>query len=288
MSIKFSRDAYELEDDSDQERAESSDDDINTFLQNTLQQHKRLRRHSFGHKSSSEDEFEKEMAAELNSTMKKIEADHGVESNNAPSTAIAGEMSERCYDNEYFDSDSDDEGTSEEKKKVKHPIPSNDDLLYDPEMDDEDQKWVDKQRRLYQPETRGGHVKPLPTSDAVLNCPGCMSLLCMDCQRHTVYQHQYRAMFVTNCTVRYDQKLHYPNPPAKNAKRKGKTAAKAAPSSAAKEGAGVDCTALATGSSNAASDEIFHPVVCSICNSEVGVYDQDEVYHFFNILTSHT
>ena len=29
------------------------------------------------------------------------------------------------------------------------PIPSNDDLLYDPSMDDEDEKWVLRQREKY-------------------------------------------------------------------------------------------------------------------------------------------
>ena len=27
-------------------------------------------------------------------------------------------------------------------------------------------------------------LKPAPESDAVLNCPCCMTLLCMDCQRY--------------------------------------------------------------------------------------------------------
>lgn len=81
-----------------------------------------------------------------------------------------------------------------EKKKIKRPIPSNDELFYDPEMDDHDQKWIDQQRRAYQPKPTSvvakqqqgqapGKPRPLPLSDAVLNCPGCMSLLCLDCQR---------------------------------------------------------------------------------------------------------
>ena len=34
-----------------------------------------------------------------------------------------------------------------EKKKKKHPVLTNDELFYDPDMDDEDQKWVDDKRR---------------------------------------------------------------------------------------------------------------------------------------------
>ncbi len=86
-----------------------------------------------------------------------------------------------------------------EKKKIKHRKMTNDELLYDPNMDDEDQKWVDSQRRQYQPRGRGvrggagrgqvgqGRDKPaaqkLPNSDAILNCPACMTTLCLDCQR---------------------------------------------------------------------------------------------------------
>ena len=92
-----------------------------------------------------------------------------------------------------------------EKKERKHKILSNDELLYDPDMDKEDEAWVRKQRQNYQPREPAGKknaenqqrkrpaqkgglgkeskVQKLPNSDAVLNCPACMVLLCMDCQR---------------------------------------------------------------------------------------------------------
>lgn len=55
----------------------SSDDDLDVILHGTLQQRKRLnKKRLIGDESSSEDEFEKEMKAELNVTMKKIEANH--------------------------------------------------------------------------------------------------------------------------------------------------------------------------------------------------------------------
>ena len=60
---------------------------------------------------------------------------------------------------------------------------SNDDLLYDPEMDDDDERWVTSQRQRYQPAAGDVTARRLPNSDAVLNCPACMSLLCLDCQR---------------------------------------------------------------------------------------------------------
>ena len=38
-----------------------------------------------------------------------------------------------------------------EKADVNHGVISNDDLFYDPKIDDENQKWVDEKRRRYQP-----------------------------------------------------------------------------------------------------------------------------------------
>lgn len=35
-----------------------------------------------------------------------------------------------------------------------------------------------------------------------------------------------------------------------------------------------------------AGAETLHKVSCSVCSTEVGIIDQDEVYHFFNVLPS--
>jgi len=32
--------------------------------------------------------------------------------------------------------------------------------------------------------------------------------------------------------------------------------------------------------------ETFKEVCCSVCSTEVGVIDQDEIYHFYNVLPS--
>eukprot|EP00435_Cladocopium_sp_Y103_P051157 s401_g15.t2 len=68
------------------------------------------------------------------------------------------------------------------------------DPLHDPEADDEDQKWVED--RLLQPDQC--NVK---ATDAVLNCPGCFTPVCYQCQRHEQYSGQWRATEVRNCTV---------------------------------------------------------------------------------------
>jgi len=35
-----------------------------------------------------------------------------------------------------------------------------------------------------------------------------------------------------------------------------------------------------------ADDQAFHPVKCTECDAVVGVYDAEEIYHFFNVLAS--
>eukprot|EP01121_Diplochlamys_sp_Union-15-3_P021258 TRINITY_DN8569_c0_g1_i1.p1 TRINITY_DN8569_c0_g1~~TRINITY_DN8569_c0_g1_i1.p1 ORF type:complete len:137 (+),score=14.99 TRINITY_DN8569_c0_g1_i1:78-488(+) len=88
-------------------------------------------------------------------------------------------------------------------------------------------------------------------SDAVLDCPCCFETLCYISQRHQIYKTQYRAVFVTdNCVV------------DANAIRKH----------------------LDTKGQN---EQNYSAVKCSSCNTEVGVFDSEEVYHFFNVVPSH-
>lgn len=39
--------------------------------------------------------------------------------------------------------------------------------------------------------------------------------------------------------------------------------------------------------SNQEEEEVYHPVLCTECSTEVAVMDKDEVFHFFNVLASH-
>ena len=82
---------------------------------------------------------------------------------------------------------------------------------------------------------------------------------------------------MTNCSVRMDEVLRYDKTSAqKKTKHRSKRRCNEETESA-----------LADTAANTASDDVYHPVVCSVCNSEVGVYDKDEVYHFFNVLASY-
>ncbi|XP_037072011.1 E2F-associated phosphoprotein-like [Pollicipes pollicipes] len=160
-----------------------------------------------------------------------------------------------------------------ERRRRRRPVLTNDQLLYDPAMDDEDQQWVDRQRQRYLPARPSGsgdlQAKPqkLPRSDAVLNCPACMTMLCLDCQRHELYNNQYRAMFVFNCAVDESEALRYrlKEPP----RRRGRRGAQPAPAA------------------DGEAQQLYNPVRCVTCRTEVAVYDTDEVYHFFNVIASH-
>ncbi|XP_032999613.1 E2F-associated phosphoprotein [Lacerta agilis] len=283
-------DPYVIEEPSDEEPAQSSsEDEVDVLLHGTPDQKRKLIRECLTgeSESSSEDEFQKEMEAELDSTMKNIEGKW--KSQLTGSTSNAGQSGAgspaKYYDDIYFDSDSEDEDkvvAPETRKKRKHQqrrIPTNDELFYDPEEDNRDQAWVDRKRRGYhrlrslhsqQPQAK---LPAIPSSDAVLNCPACMTTLCLDCQRHESYRTQYRAMFVMNCTVIKEEILKYKGPLNKQTKRGHKKIKQSSESIASLE--------------KQEEEEIYHPVKCTECSTEVAVLDKDEVFHFFNVLASH-
>lgn len=77
---------------------------------------------------------------------------------------MAEERSAEYYDDVYFSSssslgeegvvgavgeDGSRDGGKKKKKKTKHRVLTNDELFYDPDMDEDDQKWVNRQRMAY-------------------------------------------------------------------------------------------------------------------------------------------
>ena len=64
-----------------------------------------------------------------------------------------------------------------------------------------------------------------------------------------------------NCSVNTDNKMKFP---VKQKKSKKKSRALPDP------------------------DEYYHPVACDTCRTEVAMYDKDEIYHFFNVVASHS
>jgi hypothetical protein len=179
------------------------------------------------------------------------------------------------------------------------------DLFYDKNADDEDQKWVDEQRSGHSKLTcltaqgKQRQVRKCANSDAVLNCPGCMSLLSLDCQRHSVYKTQYRAMFVFNCDIDLDEKLEFQGSKKSARKKRPFKVGEEADKARSEVAVSSSCTSTGTmGNSNSQECQtgpslgsldgngFYYNVKCSVCQTKIAVRDQDEVYHFFNVLAS--
>ncbi|KAL3649917.1 hypothetical protein CASFOL_006320 [Castilleja foliolosa] len=110
---------------------------------------------------------------------------------------------------------------------------------------------IDEKDELWAHKQRKGQ-----TSDAVLTCPACFTTLCLDCQRHEKQVTRYRAIFVVNCRIKEEEA----QPGSKRTRNEESARGTAA--------------------------ETFKRVCCSVCSTDVGVIDEDEVYHFFNVIPS--
>ena len=75
-------------------------------------------------------------------------------------------------------------------------------------------------------------------------------------------------MFVMNCKADTTKKLTFPVIKSKS-KKKRKT------------------DQQSEFNNEADPEEIFNPVKCNQCSTQVAMFDSDEVYHFFNVLASH-
>lgn len=81
-------------------------------------------------------------------------------------------------------------------------------------------------------------------------------------------------MFVMNCSVNKEEVLRYKIPENRK-KRRGPKKMRSNHEDAAEP-------------AEAQTEELYHPVMCTECSTEVAVYDKDEVFHFFNVLASHS
>ena len=178
---------------------------------------------------------------------------------NNPAVVSAGES-----DNQHHDAEDD-----EDDETLKY---TTDDQLYGANLDDEDEAWVYQNLRSGVAESvavrRSNGQKQLEQakllrprdSDAVLSCPCCFTIVCMDCQRHETYQNQYRAMFVMNICLQ--SKMIY----NKHSKQL--------------EGVTADLEEDET-------TEVYHSVNCVECKTQVAALDmKEEIYHFFGCLAS--
>jgi hypothetical protein len=88
-----------------------------------------------------------------------------------------------------------------------------------------------------------------------LTCPSCFTLLCVQSQAHEEYSGQFRAVFVQNCAVDDNSAMRVRIEEHGNRKEPNQRT------------------------------ERYRPVSCARCSTEVAVLDEDDVYHFCNVLS---
>jgi E2F-associated phosphoprotein len=180
------------------------------------------------------------------------------------------------------------------------------DDLFDDQADEDDEAYVYRHLRsgapsvvdTASPTTKDSekHTKPR-NSDAVLSCPACFRIVCMDCQRHEHYKNQYRAMFVMSVTVRWDLSLQYDPEsrclvPCQPANRSTNSSSQNSAIRCEDDRSNSsDCHPVPCGDGEAnavrADGTIYYTVCCANCHTTVAALDMsDEVYHFSGCLAS--
>ena len=91
-------------------------------------------------------------------------------------------------------------------------------------------------------------------------------------------------MFVVNCSILRDEVLKYFPKPDKRSRKRNKGKQKKQQTTT--EGAAASSERTTEEGEGEGTPELYHPVRCSECNTEVAVFDKDEVFHFFNVLPS--
>ena len=92
-----------------------------------------------------DDDFEKEMSAELEERVQRAEQDGGLRGIMDLPSSVSRKTKDRERNPDLMDSDDEEEEEVEGEERL--PQPSNDELLFDPGSDNEDQKWADRVRR---------------------------------------------------------------------------------------------------------------------------------------------
>lgn len=224
-------------------------------------------------------------------------------------------VSDTCMGGESHD---DDNSSNEGEKMLQN---DEGDELYDAGMDDEDEAYV--YRNL-----RGGVEEPIQVarvrrdprsdnrdvnaqelrlieemnilkprdSDAILSCPCCLNVVCMDCQKHEHYKNQYRAMFVMNIGVQWNRR--YKHDKERNELVEFDDAgvtqviglsneAERSRENVAAVAVECDCEDNHPAALNDKEDDIFYAVHCATCFTDVAVLNmKDELYHFTGCVAS--
>jgi hypothetical protein len=189
--------------------------------------------------------------------------------------------------------------------------PHEPDDLFDDQADDEDEAYVYKHLRSGIEESvtvanksaletndpraliQRQQLKVLKprNSDAVLSCPCCFNIVCMDCQLHEYYKNQYRAMFVMGISVRWDLTLRYDETERTLVQVCASETHDSAETRRCMSSVPIlssDHNEISNDSKNDnENDVIYYTVCCANCQTTVAALDMtDEVYYFSGCLAS--
>jgi hypothetical protein len=186
-------------------------------------------------------------------------------------------------------------------------VKNNDDPWHDEgEEEEELQYHNDNGVQEEEEELVSVHVYKPRTTDAVLSCPCCFNIVCMDCQRHSKYSDQFRAMFVMGIEVDWQTRLiyddvrgglqeapfllpghvlhaptHVPNSPLSQHPRHPSLNSQQQQQVVIEEGHEEE------EGGDPISESSFVSVRCANCRTQVAALDlPQEVYHFFGCLES--
>ena len=120
------------------------------------------------------DEFENEMLKVIEERIHKAEVDGGIKSNyisqdsrdkpksQDKSSQDTSSSNKTLYDPIYFDSDddSDEQSNINSSSQKQREVFSNETLMYDPNLDEEDQAWADNIRSSYQGANKSRYLTP--------------------------------------------------------------------------------------------------------------------------------
>eukprot|EP00667_Euglena_gracilis_P021818 EG_transcript_24036 len=190
------------------------------------------------------------------------------------------------------------------------------DDLFDPEADDDDDRWVWQQVFKGDVKAKGkkAHAR---SSDALLSCPCCFATVCIDCVKHDEGSNQWRAIDVLNCVTDGSRLFEYREPagprvagrPANRTQQRGGGPKKGQRRTAADDSSNEEDdddddedeeggAALHLHPSNPlhevppaaavgmAPEDLYRTVHCEGCGVQVGVVDLNGIYHLYSVVPS--
>ena len=189
---------------------------------------------------------------------------------------------------EKADGNEEDNATSEATKPVDENL-------------DNDMEGTSEEGKQYHPQNNPQLQKALllkpRTSDAILSCPRCFNIVCMDCQQHEKYANQWRAMFVMNIGVDWNKTMIYDEhigglklATASGERRTDNdTTMQEIDNANGGDTSGPDKIPHHDFEQHDDNDkgELYYSVQCSYCHWEVAALDmKDEIYHFYGCIPS--